>query len=83
MVAKRLDQHISYNELADPMQSAYRVGHSTETALIKVQADITSMLDASGMVVLVMLDLSAAFDTLAHAIMLDGRELVEIERGQN
>ena len=68
VVAKRLDQHISYNELADPMQSAYRVGHSTETALVKVQADITSMLDAGGMVVLIMLDLSAAFDTLENNI---------------
>ena len=74
MVAKRLDQHIDYNKLADPLQSAYRVGHSTETALVKVQADITSMLDDGGMVVLVMLDLSSAFDTLDHDIMLDRLE---------
>ena len=74
VVAKRLDQHICFNELADSLQSAYRAGHSTETALVKVQADITSMLDDGGMVALIMLDLSSAFDTLDHDVMLDRLE---------
>ena len=48
----------------DPLQSAYRDKHSTETALIKVQNDILSALDAGSSAILLMLDLSAAFDTI-------------------
>ena len=44
-----------------PLQSAYRDKHYTETALIKVQNDILSALDAGSSAILLMLDLSAAF----------------------
>ena len=54
----------------DPLQTAYSDKHSTETALIKVQNDILSALDASSSAILVMLDLSAAFDTIDHDILL-------------
>ena len=52
-------------------QSAYRQYHSTETALLKVQSDILSNMDNQEVVLLVMLDLSAAFDTIDHRILLD------------
>ena len=42
----------------DPLQSAYRDKHSTETALIKVQNDNLSALDAGSSAILLMLDLS-------------------------
>ena len=48
----------------------YRDKHSTETALIKVQNDILSALDAGSSAILLMLDLSAAFDTIDHDILL-------------
>ena len=54
----------------DLLQSAYRDKHSTETALIKVQNDILSALDAGSSAILLMLDLSAAFDTIDHDILL-------------
>ena len=54
----------------DPLQSAYRDKHSIETALIKVQNDILSALDAGSSAILLMLDLSAAFDTIYHDILL-------------
>ena len=51
------------------MQSAYRMGHSTETALLRVHNDIASALDNKCRAVLVMLDLSAAFDVIDHGIL--------------
>ena len=60
-----LNEHLIYNSMFDPLQSACREKHSTETALIKVQNDILSALDA-GSAILMMLDISAAFDTIDH-----------------
>jgi len=58
----------------DIFQSAYRKYHSTETALLKVQNDILMHLDTSDTVILVLLDLSAAFDTIDHNILLKRME---------
>ena len=66
----QLNEHITTNNLMEPMQSAYRVGHSTETALIKVKADILKAVDNKEVVCLVLLDLSVAFDTVNHQILL-------------
>lgn len=70
IVAKRLRKHLEENDLYDPLQSAYRSGHSTETALIKVQDDLLRMMDKNSASILVLLDLSAAFDTVDHEILL-------------
>ena len=53
----------------DPQQSAYRDKHYTETDLIKVEIDILSALDAGSSAILLMLDLTAAFDTIDHDIL--------------
>jgi len=52
------------------MQSAYRAHHSSETAVIKVLADILKALDDGDLAMLTLLDLSAAFDTVDHSILL-------------
>ena len=54
----------------DPLQSAYRNKHSTEPTLFKVQNDILLALDADLSAILLMLNLSAAFNTMNHDIML-------------
>ncbi len=59
----------NYN-LHDPLQSAYKCQHSTETALQKIHNDIIGSLDANKCTVLASLDLSAAFDTVEHSIFL-------------
>jgi hypothetical protein len=59
------------NSLHDDMQSAYRTGHSTETALLRVHHDITYALDNNACVILLMLDLSSAFDVIDHDILFD------------
>ena len=70
VVERRLEIHLRDHMLHDVFQSAYRTGHSTETALLRVFNDITEPLDQKCMVILVMLDLSAAFDVIDHDILL-------------
>lgn len=69
IVSKRLELHLQANSLHDNLQSAYRTGHSTETALLRVHNDIVAALDQKCRAVLVMLDLSAAFDVIDHDIL--------------
>jgi len=52
------------------LQSAYRLFHSAETAVLKVLADILRALDNGDVAVLTLLDLSAAFDTVDHVLLL-------------
>lgn len=52
------------------MQSAYRKFHSTETALLKIQNDLLMAMNRKHVTLLVLLHLSAAFDTLDHGILL-------------
>ena len=65
----RLRSHISSNCLSNVSQSAYKEFHSTETALLKVHNDVTLNID-KGKVTLTLLDLSAAFDTIDHGILI-------------
>ena len=69
-VAAQIRLHIQRNNIGDPFQSAYRPSHSLETAIVCIQDDVLRLLDARKHVVLVLLDLSAAFDTINHAILL-------------
>jgi hypothetical protein len=69
-VAQQLNSHLQINALMEPMQSAYRAGHSTETALLSIQNDVLQALGEREAVLLVLLDLSAAFDTVDHALLL-------------
>ena len=70
VVMQRLEEHLYEHSLHDQLQSAYtcREGHSTETTILKILNDITGSLDISGCVA--SLDLSAAFDTVDHDILL-------------
>ena len=59
------------NNLMPRLQSAYRRHHSTETALLRVVSDILRAVDSGKVALLSLLDLSAAFDTVDHSILLD------------
>ena len=63
-------QHYFSNNLHGHFQSACRFYHSCETALMTIHSNIVSMLDSILKVVLLVFDLSAAFDTVNHNILL-------------
>ena len=67
----QMEPYLVGNDLYPKIQSAYRKFHSTETALLKVSNDILRAVDQHQEVVLVLLDLSSAFDTIDHEILLD------------
>ena len=69
-VANQLIAYINKNNLNETFQSAYKQYHSTEMALIRVHNDILTAIDNRRTVILLLLDLSAAFDTVDHDILL-------------
>lgn len=71
VVAKQVKLHLDKNKLGNSFQSAYKNGHSTETALLCVKNDIDLALSEGKPVALVLLDLSAAFDTIDHNGLLN------------
>ena len=71
VVLTRLMNHFEATDQHELHQSAYRPCHSTETALVRVSNDILTAMDKKQGTMLVLLDLSAAFDTIDHVLMLD------------
>ena len=71
LVLTRIASHTDRSPTSDPFQSAYRQGHSTETALLRVTNDIFDAFDTGQSVLLVALDLSAAFDCIDHGTLID------------
>ena len=70
VVAERVQKYLEANQLTEPLQSAYKPFHSCETALVRVHNDILVATDKRYCVMLLLLHLSAAFDTVDHDILL-------------
>ena len=62
--------HVTTIAIYPELQSSYRRFHSTETALLKVTNDILMKMNSQEVTLLVMLDLSAEFDTVNHGILI-------------
>ena len=63
--------HLERNNVWHVFQSAYRSRHSTETALLRVFNDLLTSSDSEQISVLILVDLSAAFDTMDHDLLLN------------
>lgn len=70
VVASQLRSYLSENGLFEPFQSGFRTSHSTETALLRVTNDILRSMDSGLVNILILLDLSSAFDTVCHEILI-------------
>ena len=70
IIHKRLLSHLHTFNSFPLAQSAYRKFYSVETALLKIQNDLLLAIDKKHVSALVLLDLSAAFDTVDHQILL-------------
>jgi len=68
-VLARLRPHVLATGNLNRLQSAYRPGHSTESALLKVVGDIETVAGNGMCTILLALDISAAFDAVSHAIL--------------
>ena len=71
LVFNQLIDFLNRNNIIEKYQSGFRMNHSTETALLKILNDFRCNADAQKHTVLVLLDLSAAFDTVDHHILLN------------
>ena len=70
LVLNRVMSYLNNSNLLPTHQSAYRRHHSTETAVTKVYSDILGAADDGKLSLLILLDLSAAFDLVDHSILL-------------
>ena len=70
LVLSQVFSYLNSHNLHNTCQSAYRPGHSTEVALLKVYNDLFLYLDKGNISVLALLSLSSAFDTIDHPIIV-------------
>jgi hypothetical protein len=74
VVSSQVRSHVDSFGLGEKYQSSYKKHHSTETALLRVKNDALQFLDDNKAVLLVLLDMSAAFDTVDHSILVQRLE---------
>ena len=75
MVCQQLTGFLDESGLLPKLQSGFRARHSTETATLRVLSDVLAAADRRGVTLLGLLDMSAAFDTVDHSILLQRAEV--------
>ena len=68
LIVHQLLEYLLWTDHIPPLQSGYRKGHSTKTAVLRVLSDILQAVDNADLAALVLLDTSATFDTVDHSI---------------
>src|SRR6218665_1248089 len=70
IIAFQMTLYLETNNLLPVIQSGFRKGHSTETLLLRLLSDVYAAIDSSQLTLLALFDVSAAFDTVNHEILL-------------
>ena len=70
-VCNQLMDHAYKTGNLERLQSAYHSNHSTETALLKIKADILDNMDNQCVTGILLLDLSAAFNTVSKNLLIN------------
>ena len=68
-VVGQLQEFLEETSALDPFQSGFRAGHGVETALVTLTDDLRRQLDLGGLALLILLDLTAAFDIVSHGLL--------------
>ena len=76
VILDQLQEFQQKKKILPDEQSAYRQLYSTETALSSVVSDLILLMDEGKCGVLILLDLSAAFDTVVHSMLIDDLETI-------
>ena len=76
---KQLTAHMETLNVLPGDQSAYREFHSTETALCGIVSDLIEYMDDGKCAILFLLDLSTAFDTVDHELLIDDLMYMGVE----
>ena len=71
VVASQLNDHVSLNVLENVRQSAYKLGHSAESALLSSKNDVHLAFAKGEATAVILLEQSAAFNTIDHNKLLD------------
>ncbi len=74
VIFNQLQEFLDNFKICETFQSGFKSLHSTETALLKVFNDILLTVDSGDCAILVLLDLTAAFDSVDHTILLSHLE---------
>ena len=74
-VFEQVYHHFTENDLWHPNHHGFRPGHSTVTALAQLQSIWIEASEQKRFTAALLLDLSAAFDVVDHAILLDKLKL--------
>ena len=70
-VCNQITAYTESTDSSEKLQAAYHTNCSTETALLKVKTDLLSTIDNKEVTCLILLDLSAAFNTVNHTVLLN------------
>lgn len=73
-ILSQLSAYLDSNSLMPPLQSGFRKFHSTESLMTRLFADIFGAMDSRQVTLLALYDVSAAFDTVDHSILLERLE---------